>query len=532
MMRLSPRIVLLTSLAALLLVGVNLTSAARPTTPVPASKLDPAGLARFIDQQVTQRLAEEKVNPSPLADDAEFLRRVSLDLTGTIPSAERTLAFLNDTDPAKRARLIDELLGSSDYGKHQADIWQAMLMPKGSDVRFVQRDPMVKWLEGSFNENKPWSKMVQEMLTATGTQDKNGAVTFFLMNNTVDKVNDQVARLFLGVQLQCAQCHNHPFTDWKQTDYWHMAAFFLKTQVDKAKNPKRDSSLPGVQEVANAKRGKNNALPESAKILSPKFLQGAEPTVSAGKPLRPILADWLTTADNLYFSKAMTNRTWAQLFGRGLVNPIDDLHEGNPASHPELLAELARQFAAHDFDLKYLIRTICNSQTYQRSSKPHGNNTEANPALYARMAVKVLSPEQLYDSLNVILPQPQGKGAAARKPAAQPGRNAATPRQAFIAFFMLDEPDPTEYQVGIPQVLRLMNSPMTNSNGTLQKIIKEARDPEQVIDQLYLTVLSRKPTAGEKEKMLAHVKKQSDPKTGYADILWAMLNTSEFALNR
>jgi len=526
----SPRFLPLTSLAALILLGGNLAWAAKPAAPVPSTKLDAKKLANLIDQQVLQRLQEEKVAPSPLADDAEFLRRICLDLTGTIPSAERTAAFLNDTDPARRAKLIDELLASSDYGKHQADLWQAMLMPRSSDVRFVQREPLVKWLEGSFNENKPWNKMVNEMLTATGTQENNGAVTFFLTNNTVDKVNDQVARLFLGVQLQCAQCHNHPFTDWKQTDYWHMAAFFMKTQIDRAKNPKNSTGLPGVQEINTIKRGKN-VLPESAKILSPKFLQGEEPAVSSSKPLRPVLADWLTTANNPYFSKAMSNRTWAQLFGRGLVNPIDDLHEGNPASHPELMTELAKQFAASDFDLKYLIRAICNSQTYQRTSKPSGNNADASPALYSRMAVKVLSPEQLFDSLTVILGT-QSKGGAGRNAGAAARNGPTTPRQAFVAFFMLDEPDPNEYQAGIPQVLRLMNSQMTNSSTTLGKIIKDAKTPAEVIDQLYLTVLSRRPTAGEKETMLAHVKKQSDPKTGYADILWAMLNTSEFALNR
>ncbi len=274
-----------------------------------------------------------------------------------------------------------------------------------------------------------------------------------------------------------------------------------------------------------------NFLPESAKVLPPKFLQAELPSVAASQPLRPVLADWMTSAGNPFFSKAMVNRTWAHLFGRGLVNPVDDMHDGNPASHPQLLAELSHQFAANDFDLKYLIRAICNSQTYQRSSKPFGNNGDHGPALYARMAVKVLSPEQLFDSLTVILgSSDQGNGGGRRAGGARNG--PATPRQAFVAFFMLEDPDPTEYQVGIPQVLRLMNSRMTNNNSALGKVLKETKDPVQVIDQLYLTVLSRLPSPVEKDRMLAHVKKQSDVKTGYADILWAMLNSSEFALNR
>lgn len=526
----SARFLSFLTLAALILLSGKLDGAGKAPAPATATpKLNAAGLAKFIDQQLSQRLKEEKVTASPLADDAEFLRRACLDLTGKIPSVERTLAFLNDTNPAKRAQLIDELLASSDYGRHQADLWQAMLLPRNSDVRFVKRDPLFNWLEESFNSNKPWNKLVHELVTASGGQDKNGAVTYFLTNNSVDKLNDSVARMFLGVQLQCAQCHNHPFTDWKQTDYWHMAAFFMKTQIEQVRNPNKGGGVPSVQEAGNIRKNKN-FLPESAKILSPKFLQAEEPAVG-GKALRPILADWLTSASNPYFSKAMVNRTWAQLFGRGLVNPIDDMHDGNPASHPELLAELSRQFAANDFDLKYVIRAICNSQSYQRTSKPYANNADASPALYSHMAVKVLSPEQLYDSLTTILGETRGAGPGPRAAAA--ARNGpATPRQTFVAFFMLEEPDPTEYQVGIPQVLRLMNSQMTNNNSSIGRVIREMKSPEEVVEQLYLSVLSRKPTAGEQEMMLSHVKKQIDPKTGYADILWAMLNSSEFALNR
>lgn len=517
----------LTALAALVLLGSNRTWAGK--APAPTTKLDAASLAKVIDQLVQKRLIEEKVTPSPLADDAEFLRRAFLDLTGKIPSAERTLAFLNDTNPAKRTLLIDELLASSDYGRRQGDLWQAMLMPRSSDVRFVKRDPLVSWLEENFNSNKPWNKMVHDLVTSTGSQDKNGAVTYFLTNNAVDKLNDSVARLFLGVQLQCAQCHNHPFTEWKQNDYWHMAAFFMKVQIDQAKNPNKGGGVPGVQE-ANVVRKNKNFLPESAKMLSPKFLQAEEPAVPAGKPLRPILADWLTSASNPYFGKAMVNRTWSQLFGRGLVNPIDDMHDGNLASHPELLAELTKQFIANDFDLKFLYRAICNSQSYQRTSKPYGTNADAGPELYSRMAVKVLSPEQLFDSLTMVLGESKDRVGGFRAGANRAG--PATPRQAFVSFFMLEEPDPTEYQVGIPQVLRLMNSQMTNNNSSIGRVIKEMKAPEEVIEQLYLAVLSRKPAVAEKEKMLAHVQKQSDPKTGYADLLWAMLNSSEFALNR
>ncbi len=511
--------------------AVVLLAGACPVNAADKARLDSAALSKVIDQHILKRLQNENITPSPLADDAEFLRRADLDLTGKIPTRERTVAFLADTDPNKRARLIDELLASGDYGKHLADIWQALLLPRVSDNRAVQREPMIKWLEQNFNANKPWDQFVKEVLTATGTQDKNAAVTFFLSNGTVDKMTDNVTRVFLGVQLQCAQCHNHPFTEWKQTDYWHFAAFFLKVQADPVRpNQAQRNATPAVQEVDRPRRGRN-ALPQSAKVLAPKFLQGNEPKVESGKPLRPVLADWIASPGNPYFSKAMVNRTWAQLFGRGLVNPVDDLQDGNQASHPELMAELAAQFSASGFDLKHLVRSICNSQAYQRSSKPHAQNGEAGPELYARMAIKVLSAEQLYDSLTLVVGAARAGAGPAR--GGMGGRGGpANPRAAFVAFFNVEDADPAEYQVGIPQVLRLMNSPMMNNGSALGKVLKDASaSPADVIDQLYLGVLSRKPGKIELEKLQAHVKKQSEPRKGYADILWALLNSSEFTMN-
>jgi hypothetical protein len=498
----------------------------RPAT----EKKDSAALARELDRLINQRLQGEQVTPSGRSDDAEFLRRIYLDLTGHIPPADKVVAFLDSKEPDKRARLIDELLASSDYGKHQADVWQALLVKRSSDNRALQTQPLVTWLEENFNQNKPWDKLVSELLTASGPQDKNGAVTYFLGNNTVDKINDSVAKLFLGVQLQCAQCHNHPFTDWKQTEYWHMAAFFMKVQAQRVLPANRQNGSPGVTEGPSVRRGRN-ALPESAKVLPPKFLQGEQPEVKSDEPLRPVLAGWLTASTNPYFARAMANRTWAHLFGRGLVNPVDDMHEGNPASHPELLEELARQFAANQFDLKYLVRAICLSEAYQRSSKPTAENAEASPALFSRMAVKVLTPEQLFDSLvQVVGPpnqQPQGgrPGAVGRLP-------NANPRTFFVNFFGVEDgSDPTEYQAGIPQVLRLMNSPMMNNGAKLTKLIEGANSSAEVIEKLYLNTVSRRPTPNEMDRMQAYVKKSEPPRKAYADLLWALLNSSEFTFN-
>jgi hypothetical protein len=509
-------------LAALWAAGGGPVRAADPGDPKAGTKLDAPALARLIDQHINQRLDAEKVPPSPRADDAEFLRRAYLDITGVIPPADKVAAFLDSTDPDKRARLVDELLDSPQYGRHQADIWQAMLLPRTSDNRRLQTQPLITWLEEGYNSNKPWDQFVTELLTASGPQDKNGATTFFLANPTADKLTDTVSRLFLGVQLQCAQCHNHPFTGWKQTEYWGLAAFFRKVRADNVTRAARQGMTAGVNESG---RGRQPMLPESAQIVPPRFFQGEQPPVNAAEPFRPVLARWLTAADNPFFARALVNRMWGQFFGRGFINPVDDMHEERPVSHPELLQALAGQFAANGFDVKYLIRAICHSQAYQRTSKPFGGNED--DVLFSHMAIKPLTPEQLYDSLEQVL------GRQARPRGAPRGqRGGGDPRAAFVAFFQSDEgAEPTEYQAGIPQALRLMNSPQLNNTAALLNRVARS-GPAQAVEQLYLATLARRPTAAEAQRLTAYVGQHgSDARKAYGDILWALLNSSEFTLN-
>jgi hypothetical protein len=422
-----------------------------------------------------------------------------------------------------------------------ADIWQNMLLPRNSDNRRLSAEPLHGWLGEAFNTNKGWDKVVYDFLTATGPADKNGAVTFFLANPTPERVTDSVTRLFLGVQLQCAQCHNHPFTSWKQDEYWAMAAFFGKVRMNgKVKGAAKKGITLAINETG---KGKTPKLPVSAKRVPPKFLQGEQPRLDKNAPYRPVLARWLTAADNPFFARAMINRTWGHFFGRGFVNPVDDMHDKNPASHPLLLEVLAEQFAQSGFDVKNLIRAICNSQTYQRTSKPYGGN-ESDDALFSHMAIKVMSPEQLFDSLEKVVGGPKTNGKApakgkkpnqVKKPNAANKKNPAGARIAFVTFFQTEDgADPTEFQWGIPQALRLMNSPqLSNGAALLNKVLaKKAPPPARVIEQLYLATVSRRPTAQETKKLTAYVAKQGNPpRKAYSDILWALLNSSEFIFN-
>lgn len=481
--------------------------------------------ARTIDTEINKALAADSIKASPLADDAEFVRRLYLDLTGVVPTAAQTKAFLDSTDSNKRAKLIDELLASPRFGKYWAENWANLTIPVDSNNRRLDTSGYESWLADHFNKNTPLDKLVYDLLTATGEMDKNGAVSYFIANTGPDKMTDNVTQTFLGVKLQCAQCHNHPFVEWKQDEYWGMAAFFMKVRTNG--NPNQAAKKGITLAVMEGAAGRRPPLPESAKMVPAKFLQGESPTMDAKDPYRPVLAKWITSEKNQYFAKAMVNRLWFQMFGRGLVNPVDDMHEGHPATHPELLAQLTDQFKASGFDMKVLLRGIANSQTYQRTSRAHDGN-EIDTELYSHAFMRVLSAEQMYDSLEVVLGRE--RAAPDRKRPQQQVRNAGTPRQAFVKFFRtVENPDPLDYQAGIPQALRLMNSPQANGAAVVAEM--QTATPEEAVQKLYLTVLSRPATQAEVERMTQFAAQQATPRAAYGDMLWALVNSSEFALN-
>jgi hypothetical protein len=492
-----------------------------------AGRLDTLALTKLIDKAIEEQLSAEKATPVPLADDAEFLRRVYLDLTGVIPPTDKVVAFLDSKQPDKRARLIDELLASSNYGRHMADIWQEQLMAQRDLLtKGLQTEPLANWLAQGFNSNKPWDTQVTELLTSTGTQEQNSATTFFLAHRSPDRLTDTVCRVFLGIQLQCAQCHNHPYTSWKRTDYWGMAAFFAKVDDGAAKKLLKGNT-PNVVEASTIQKKR---LPSSALNTPPRFLGGEAPNLSSKDPYRPILARWLTSSENPYFAKAMVNRLWAQFFGRGLVNPVDNLSEDNPPSHPELFEALADQFIHSGFDVKYLVRAICNSQAYQRSSTRADESAEAE-VLYTSMTIKPMTPEQLFDSLAKIL----GTSEKAKKRAGKGKKGAALgSRDAFVSFFRPSEgADPSEYPAGIPQALRLMNSEWTaKTSAFVGRTVQSDQPPARNIERLFLATLSRRPTASESARLEKYFQaNNSDPAKAYDDILWVLLNSSEFTLN-
>ncbi len=445
---------------------------------------------------------------------------------GVVPTAEQAARFLADTHPDRRARLIDALLADRRYGEYLADVWQGYLISPLADDRRVRADQFRSWLAEQFN-TKSWDRITAELLTATGKMEQNPAVIYLIegrLPRTVTDLTDLTSRYFMGVRLSCAQCHDHPFVAWKQQEFWGMAAFF--TQIQTPGKPKQIYRF-GIKDYPELTLDslKKEGIPDGFLSRPPTFLGGKSLSDDEQTTNRAALAVWLTSAKNPYFARAMANRTWWRLFGRGLVNPVDDMHSGNESSHPELLDLLARRFAESGFDLKFLTRAIVLTHAYQRTSRP-GMAPDKQATLFGRMPIKVLSAGQLYDSLVAIL------GSPTRKRGRGPQTDA---RAEFVQFFSDDgDPDPTAYRRGIPHLLRQMNSDQfagQRLDALAERLTKPGRSADDVAGDLFLTILSRRPTADEQKLFHAHAKRTGSLESATWELAWALLMTSEFSLN-
>jgi hypothetical protein len=499
---------------------------------------DQAPTATVIDAEIDKQLAVLKIPAAPQADAAEFLRRVTLDLTGRVPTYQQTVTFLDSKDPDKRRKLIDGLLDSEACGDHFATVWQNVLVGRGIPGDKTRGNTFRPWLAEQFNNERGWDAIVTDLLTAEGTPNTNPATAFLIANGEQgqpqpNKIAGSAASAFWGVNLRCAECHDHPFIHWKQSDFWGAAAFFGKLQYGGAKGGPQTLTevAPGSPGSGTKVKGQPSIAVSGTAILVPagpgkaagkavkaRYLGGAEAVLDEKEPFRPAFAKWATAADNPYFAKAMVNRMWAHFFGRGLVNPLDGFDETNPASHPELLDKLAKEFAASGFDLKHLGRCITTSKAYQRTSR-RAEGAKVDLAAYSHMSVKALTPEAFYDSVAVVTRGNTGK---------------LDTRDQFVRDFRYDDEVPvTEYIQGIPQMLALMNGPLLNRDApVIDRLVSSGASHTDGVTTLYLTVLSRRPSADELTLMTRYLSNRKDDREGYRGVLWILLNTSEFALNR
>ncbi len=510
--------------------AASLAPAATPTQPQ---------MSQRIDTLLAQRWERDNAQPAPAASDAEFLRRAALDLTGVIPNVSQVRAFLADTRPDKRARLIDRLLQHPRHAAHLANVWREALIPSDPNVnRFSGYAGFEAWLRGRFADNAPYDEIATQLLLANGAATQPGPALFYTaVELKPEELAGSASRILLGVQIQCAQCHDHPFDHWTRRDFWGFAAFFARLERPQA--PQRQ-----VARVADARTGEVK-LPGSDEVVAPRFLNGAV-SADGGLNRRVRLATWLTARENPFFARAAVNRVWGQLFGRGLVNPIDDMGKHNPPSHPELLDQLADYFIATRFDLRNLFRTLANTQAYQLSSASAEGEAEADSALFARMAIKSFTAEQLYDCLAEAMRRRSSQSGAQQRSAF--GRGFDANRQTFLAKFQAPTQGATEYQSGIPQALTLMNGAYVGEATDLARsdllIALEAPffSDEQRVETLFLSTLSRLPSEEERAIFVARVRgsrhspsaadgSDSDRRQALGDVLWALLNSAEFTLN-
>ncbi len=499
----------------------------------PASETAPDSrvMAALVDQRIEAHWQEEGIAPAPLATDGEFLRRVYLDLTGVIPPVSEVRNFLTDTTPDKRARMIDRLLESPAHATHLATTWRNLLLPAGLEAGDLNSVIGVQnWLRRHFAENMRYDRLVSELLVATGGSNAGPALFYTTFDLKPEELAAHTSRVFLGVQLQCAQCHDHPFAHWKQTDFWGYAAFFAQLE-------RNDRQTGGLMSEALLDKNQGEVrLPDSGEVMLPKYLEGAWADPDEGGYRRQQLSIWMASRDNPYLARALVNRVWSHLFGRGFVEPVNDMGPQNPPSHPELLTELTKYFVATGFDLRKLYRTLANTRAYQLSSEWRSPQPP-RPELFARMMVKSLTPDQLYDSLSrAALHSPVGMGGDSA--AANPLLDAQ--RREFLTRMQNSNRSAAEFDEGLPQALMLMNGRLmaTATDKDKSRMIAALDAPwfteEERLETLFLAAFARLPSAQEKERFGAYVVSKTtdeDRRQALGDVYWALLNSAEFSLN-
>ncbi|HEX3869196.1 MAG TPA: DUF1549 and DUF1553 domain-containing protein [Pirellulales bacterium] len=524
---------------------------------LPSSAVRDEDIIAYIDEQIRAGWDDAELKPSTHATDNEWCRRVYLDVVGRIPTADELQHFLASPPGRKKVALLNKLLDSDayidEYARNWTTVWSNVLIGR-PPARVNRRDPtsragMQQYLRRSFLENKPWDRMVYEMVSATGStapgsKDYNGATNFLvnkLQENAIE-ATAKTAKYFLGIQVQCTQCHNHPFNDWKQEQFWNLNAFFRQTHSEVHKEGKDisytllknsdfrgEGSTPSDAEIYFELR--NGTL----QVAYPTFIDGTKlPTSGYLKDVdrRTELARFVVKSD--YLGRAIVNRLWGHFLGYGFTKPVDDFGPHNPPSHPELLDQLGVEFSRHGYDLKRLIRWIALSEAYGLSSRMTENNRKDDPALgerpkFSHFYLRQMQAEQLYESLLVVANAHKASGSYEEKE----GKKADVLRQFTITFGNADGEDATTFNGTIPQTLMMMNGSIIDSTisvdkGSMLRRLANGSSQNDAIDFLYMTTLARKPANADTAMAHSLVGSRTSPLSGYQDLLWALLNSNEF----
>jgi hypothetical protein len=486
----------------------------------------------FVDKHVHRKLQKMKIQPSDLCTDAEFIRRVSLDVTGMPPKVERVRAFLSDTNAEKRTKLIDELLGSNDYVEYWANKWADLLQCNGENLG--QKGVWVyrQWIKQSIASNVPYDKMVRSLLTAEGSAFKNPAVNYFRVLREPGKITEDVSQTFLGVRFNCNKCHDHPFEKWTQNQYYEFGAYFAQVAFKKG-------ALPGEEIVYRNYMGGEVKHLKTDMVMAPKVPVGAARETTAAEDRRDPFVDWLTAKENPFFAKSMANRVWSYFFGKGIIEPVDDIRASNPPSNPALLDALTEDFVKSGFDLRNLMRTICQSRTYQLSIRPNKWN-EDDKMNFSHALPRRLSAEQLMDAVaQATGVRPQFTGMPTGMRAVEVPDGNVEGNDFLVLFGRPKRQSACECErssnITLSHALNMINGvtvtdAVSSSSGKIAKIVEANSDDKKVIEEIYFSCLSRPPS--EKELTGVEVSKGGSRVEFAQDLAWALLNSPAFLFNR
>jgi hypothetical protein len=492
----------------------------------------PSQPVNYIDELVADKHQKLRLHPSELCSDEEFLRRVSIDLVGLLPTEVEFDEFLQDASPDKRERKIDELLNRKEFTELWVSKWAELLMMRSDNNRISEKSIVLyyQWLVDQIAKNRPWNEMVDELLSSSGGTFAVPPTNFYEIEQDQLKLAENVAQMFMGMRIQCAQCHNHPFDRWTQNDYYSFAAFF--SQIG------RKNSEDYRERVVFNRGGGEVKHPVTGQDAKPVFLGGQAPEIKPGQDRREIVAAWLASPENPFFAQNLANRIWQHFFGIGIIEPVDDVRVSNPPSNPELLEELARKFTEYNYDFRKLVRDICVSNTYQRSTRRNESNL-TDEKNFAHQNIRRIKAESMLD---IISQTTNTKDDFDKLP---PGARATQIADGRISTYFLTtfgratretacscevKMEPT-----LSQALHLMNGDTVNSKmqagGLIPAWQKEGLTPPQIVERLYIRTLTRKPTAEELAALAPLYAEGADVNQGLQDIFWALLNSREYLFN-
>ena len=489
----------------------------------------------FIDDLIWEKLSRLNITASGLCDDHVYLRRVTTDISGRLPSPDEVSEFLADDDPNKRAKLVDRLLEEPDFADHWANKWMDLLRPNPYRVGIKAVLNYDQWIRQRFQQRMPWDQFTRELITAQGSTFRNGAVTLFRDRRSPDEVTTLVSQLFLGVRLECAKCHHHPFEKWGQDDYYSFAAYFAKIgRKGRGVSP----PISGSEEFFYVSDKGSVSHPVTKETMTPQPLWGDAQVPDETDP-RKALAEWMTSKENDLFAQVFANRVWADLMGRGLVEPVDDFRATNPATNQPLLDALGNHFRDSGFSLAELIRVITASHAYQLSSVPNERNM-ADTRNYSRHYRHRLRAEVLLDGFAEISGIPQSFDAM---PPGTSAKQIWTHRTGSLFLDTFGRPDPNQdppcertSESTVVQALHLMNSEemfrdLVKDTGTAARFAESEKDPSTVVREIYHLIYSRDPSQQELEYASDLLNADgANRRQIIEDLMWAMLNTPEFVI--